>query len=130
MTTLRTLTAAAALLLTTTACSTTAARPNAGPLPPAQATSVEVTNNNWSDMVVYAVRSGVRQRLGTVTSMTTERLEISRALALPGADLYLVADPIGGSEGFNTGRIMVSPGQRIELTIQNHLAISNYSVWE
>ena len=119
----------AGLILATAACSGAGENRPDGPLPPDASTTVEVTNRNWSDMVVYAVRAGTRHRLGTVTSMTTRQLRVPRGLASGGSGVLLVADPIGGREYFNTGRIMVGPGQQIQLTLENHLPLSNYSVW-
>src|SRR5690606_36702747 len=37
---------------------------------------VDVSNFNWLDMAIYAVRGGMRVRLGTVTSMNRERFTI------------------------------------------------------
>lgn len=128
MNTLRSLTTAVALAVAAGAC-TAHASPRTGPLPAERETTVEVTNNNWSDMVVYVVSSGMRRRLGTINSMSTERLRVPRALVMPGVKVRLMADPIGDSDTFNTGPILVSPGERIEFTIQNHLAISSYAVW-
>jgi hypothetical protein len=129
MTTARNWIAGAIALTLTSACSAAGSAPASGPLPPEEATTVEVANHNWSDMNVYAVRSGMRYRLGTVISMTTERFRLPPGAVSPGAELRLLVDPIGGTRTFNTAPIQVSPGQRIEFTIQNHLAISSYSVW-
>lgn len=98
-------------------------------LAPELMTRVEVTNNNWSDMVVYAVRNGMRIRLGTVTSMQTQRFRLPETMSGSGTPVSLVADPIGSQDVYQTGRITFMPGQRITLQIQNHLAISSYAVW-
>jgi hypothetical protein len=92
-------------------------------------TTVQVRNNNWSDMVVYAVRHSTRTRLGMVTSMGTERFTVPSGVNLTGGTLSLVASPIGSSARFSTGAIPINPGQTVELTLQNHLPISSWSVW-
>jgi hypothetical protein len=128
MTTLRTLVAAAAILLSTAACAPGMADSN-GPVPARSDIEVQVTNNNWSDMTVYAVRAGMRTRLGTVTSMNTMRFDLPTAYAQAGADVHLVADPIGSRDAYSTQPIQIVPGQTVDFTIENHLAISNVAVW-
>lgn len=90
---------------------------------------VEVHNHNWSDMVVYAVHHNTRIRLGMVTSMNTERFAIPARFEYASSDLRLVAAPIGAVDEFSTPPIMVAPGQRVELRLENLLSISNWSVW-
>src|SRR5688500_15818689 len=87
--------AVAATTLLTTACSTatyptreSAARQHAQ-------TKVQVTNHNWMDMTVYALRDGSRVRIGSVTSGTTERFSLPRGFDLRTGALRLEADPIG-----------------------------------
>ncbi len=123
-----TLVTALALSTMAAAC---AANPghSAAPSPQQARTTVEVTNNNWSDMVVYAVLRGTRFRLGLVTSMSSRTLDFPRNVTLAGTRLKLAADPIGSREIFVTQSIDVTPGQYVEFNIQNHLAISSYAVW-
>jgi hypothetical protein len=92
-------------------------------------TVVTVTNNNWADMVVYVVRSTMRTRLGTVTSMNTQDLEIPASMIGPAATLRLQALPIGSRRQHVTPPIYVGPGQQINYTIQNQLSISTVTVW-
>lgn len=105
------------------------ARPATGPQPAETKTTVQVTNHNWSDMVVYAVHNGLRVRLGMVTSMSSRRMAVPRNLALATGDFRLAVDPIGSSQGFVTQPLQIRPGSRIEFNIQNNLPISSYSVW-
>jgi hypothetical protein len=91
--------------------------------------TIRVQNQNWSDVVVYAVRSGRRHRLGMVTSMSSARFRLPRGLAMGTGELQLVADAIGSSRGFTSGPIHVSNGQEIALNVQNHLPMSTVSVW-
>ncbi|HET7275408.1 MAG TPA: hypothetical protein VFI91_09620 [Longimicrobiaceae bacterium] len=128
MTALQTLSATIVTLASTTACGAWAAS-ETGPDPYMAEMTVQVSNHNWSDMVVYGVSGGFRQRLGTVTSMSTRRFQLPRAAALSLGGVHLIADPIGSDRSYSTGMIQVSPGQTIEFNIENNLAISNYSVW-
>jgi len=91
--------------------------------------TIRVENRNWSDVVVYAVRSGRRHRLGMVTSMSSARFRLPRGMATGSGDLQLVADQIGSSRGFVSEPIHISTGQEIALSVQNHLPMSTVSVW-
>ncbi len=91
--------------------------------------TVEVTNNNWSDMVVYAQRNGVRMRLGTVTSMTSARFDLPVPMLSGSGELYFVADPIGSDRAYRSPVVMVGRGQRVEFMLENNLAHSSLSVW-
>src|SRR5690606_8283601 len=73
--------------------------PASGPTPPAtEAAQVEVTNQNWSDVVVYAVRLNQPVRLGMVTSMSVERFKLPRSTASSGDHIRLMISPIGSSQ--------------------------------
>lgn len=91
---------------------------------------IQVTNNNWLDMAVYAVRNGLRMRLGTVNSLNTETFTVPRALMTGASAFQLVADPIGSSGTFQTQSISVWPGQTVKFQIENQLGISNVSTWD
>ncbi len=91
--------------------------------------TVEVTNNNWADMVVYAQRNGVRVRLGTVTSMTTQAFDLPLPLLSGSGELFFVADPIGSDRAYRSPVVMVGRGQRVEFLLENNLALSSLSVW-
>ena len=116
---------AAATLLT--ACGT--ARYEA---PPSNAydrsVQVEVTNNNWMDMTVYAMRGSMRVRLGTVTTGSVERFDLPRSVNVQSGELRLVADPIGSQREYSSHPIVVEPGARITWSLENHLALSSFSV--
>lgn len=90
--------------------------------------TVRVTNNNWSNMTVYAVRGTSRFRLGMVTSMATEVFRLPGALADAGG-VRLLADPIGGSEQFITPTVQVRSGDEVKLELQNQLQVSSISVF-
>jgi hypothetical protein len=91
-------------------------------------TIARVTNNNWLDVGLYAVRGGSRERLGIVRSFETQAFELPpHFLAASGLRLYV--DLIGSRQSYQTDRIPVSPGQLIELVVQERLAQSHYSVF-
>jgi hypothetical protein len=91
-------------------------------------TTVQVTNNNWSDMVIYVIRSTMRVRLGMVNSMNTTTFQLPASVSGPTTTVRLEANPIGSPQPYLTPAVNVWPGQQIELTIQNHLAVSSVAV--
>lgn len=91
--------------------------------------TVVVTNNNWSDMTVYAQRNGVSVRLGTVTSMTTQRFSLPAPMVGGTGELNFLADPIGSNQVFRSPAVMVGRGQQVEFMLQNNLALSSLAVW-
>lgn len=121
--------AAAAVSLTLGACASTggAARP-ADAATRAPSASVKVENYNWSDVVVYAVQNNTRQRLGTVTSMSTVVFRVPERFMASTSALRLMVDPIGSVEGWETEGIMVQPGQMVSFSIQNRLPLSSVAV--
>lgn len=101
-----------------------------GPAAPASAAaSVRVTNNNWSDMTVYMERTGLRVRLGTVTSMGSQTFRVPGSVLGGEGDVRLVADPIGSRESYVTQPVQVWPGQMVAFKIENHIAVSSIAVW-
>lgn len=91
--------------------------------------TVRVTNHNWSNMNVYAVRGSTRFRLGMVTTMATQVFRLPPALASGAGGVRLLADAIGGNEQFLTPAVQVSRGEEVKLEIHNQLQISSVSVW-
>ena len=92
------------------------------------ATQVQVTNHNWMDMTVYAMREGHRVRLGTVTSQTVDRFQLPRGFDLGAGMLRLEADPIGSNDTFTSEPISVQMGSVVNWTIENHIALSSYYI--
>lgn len=89
-------------------------------------TVVRVTNNNWSDMTVYLLRDGLRRRLGTVTSQTTDTFVVPTYLMTTSGRVHLLADPIGSRNAFASPPIIINPGQRAEWQLENSLALSSF----
>jgi FtsP/CotA-like multicopper oxidase with cupredoxin domain len=91
--------------------------------------TVRVTNHNWSNMTVYAVRGTTRFRLGMVTTMGTQVFKLPGALANGAGGVRLLADAIGGNEQFLAPPVQVSRGEEVKLELHNQLQISSVSVW-
>lgn len=90
---------------------------------------VEVQNQNWSDMRIYARRDGgPRVRLGSVGSLSSERFRLPRSVMSGSARILLEADPIAGRGIYRTDPISLHGGETIRVNLRNHLAVSGYSV--
>lgn len=87
-----------------------------------------VENNKWLDVNVYAVRNGTRHRLGTVTSLTTERFRLPSWVTVGAAELRLLIDPVGSEHVHLTDPILVSTGSSIMFKVADYLPLSAYSV--
>jgi hypothetical protein len=77
---------------------------------------VHVKNENFLDMNVAVVTSGVSRRLGQVTGNGTADFKISWSTA-NGQQIVLTATPIGGRGTFTSLGVSVGYGQVIELHI-------------
>lgn len=106
--------AALVFLLVLGACST---NPRAEAPGAEEETTVRVENHAWMDMTIYAVASGQRVRLGSVSGNTTGVLSIPPGVVGLGRSLTFVADPLGSSRTSSSFEIYVRPGEEITLTI-------------
>ena len=88
-----------------------------GPSDPNQRTVIQVDNQGFSDMTVYAARSSQRVRLGTATGNSKTNFDIPQALMSGLTPLRFVADPIGGRRASVSEEITVAPGDTVVLTI-------------
>lgn len=94
----------------------------AGDIAPSNAIAVQVHNDNFLDMDVFAVSQGVATRLGTVSGTGSRTFVMDASLATPG--LRVIATPIGGSGRASSGSLSVAPGQTIEFRIGTLLSNS------
>jgi hypothetical protein len=88
---------------------------------------VEVTNQNWQDVTVYVVPSGMPRRLGTVISTCTQTFALPRTMVANGMIQLMVA-PVGSTATYRTDAIMVNPGDLIVWHVENALSLSTYTV--
>jgi hypothetical protein len=91
--------------------------------------SLEVENHNWSDVVIYLLRSSQPERLGMVTAHSTGTFVFPyRRLGTSGSS-RLSAYPIGGRSAFNSENLLVQPGQSIKWTLESDLTRSSLMVY-
>ena len=93
-----------------------------GEVVPDNAVVVQVRNENFLDMDVFAVNNGVATRLGTVTGNSGRNFVLPRAVTTTGVSI--VATPIGGEGRATSGSLMVAPGETVEFRIGSILANS------
>ena len=80
-------------------------------------TVVQVDNQGFLDMTVYAARSSQRVRLGIATGNGKTNFNIPSVLVTGLTPLRFVADPIGGRRASVSEEITVAPGDTVVLTI-------------
>ena len=102
-------------LATIAACSTLSR--GSGTTDQSQSTVVQVDNQGFLDMDVYAVRSGQRLRIGLAPGNTKTNLTLPSTLVSGLASLRFVADPIGGRRASVSQEITVAPGDTVVMTI-------------
>jgi hypothetical protein len=78
---------------------------------------VQVDNQGFSDMVIYALNGAQRVRLGTATGHSTRTFTIPRYLVGGAGPLRFLADPIGGNRTPVSEEMTVQPGDLVTLTI-------------
>jgi hypothetical protein len=80
-------------------------------------TIIEVDNQGFLDMTVYAQRSSQRIRLGIANGNSKTDLAVPPVLISGLTPLRFVADPIGGRRASVSEEITVAPGDTVVLTI-------------
>ncbi|NLG63730.1 MAG: hypothetical protein GX539_15950 [Candidatus Cloacimonetes bacterium] len=109
---LRTALAALALVLVAGACASGGGQRDETP------TYVTVDNQSRYDMTIYVVRdNGQRIRIGRVSSVSEERLQIPSYLLFGITNLRFLADPLAAQGTPISNTIAVVPGEEIHLTI-------------
>ena len=89
----------------------------AGNVDPNQPTVVQVDNQGFSDMTVYAVRNSQRVRLGIATGNSKTNFTLPSSVSGGLASLRFIADPIGGRRNSISQEITIAPGDTVVLTI-------------
>ncbi len=87
-----------------------------------------VENQNFYDVDIYALSSGLPTRIGTVSgSSGTARFALSPTV-IGASDFRLIAAPIGGNGRASSGPLLVSGGRTIKFTIAPSLSQSHAEV--
>lgn len=86
---------------------------------------VRVVNNNWLDVNIYAVTGARTWRLGTVRSFQEIDFELPRWLLSGAYEVTLVTDPIGSRHGNISNRVIFTPGDVVQLNVENAINMTN-----
>ncbi len=78
---------------------------------------LQVQNQSFSDMVIYALSGSQRVRLGMATGNSTKSFTLPQYLVRSGGTLRFQADPIGGNRAPVSEEMSVQPGDIVTLTI-------------
>ena len=89
---------------------------------------VKATNLAWKNIHVYAIAGASWQSLGVLSSQGEETWELGVTLTAGRREIRLAADPVGSRRAFISDPILVEPGDLVEWTIQDNLALSSVSV--
>jgi hypothetical protein len=81
------------------------------------AAMVQVENQGFSDMVIYAISGGQRVRLGLATGNSSKTFTVPRYLTGGAGPIRFLADPIGGNRTPISEEMSVQPGDLVTLTI-------------
>jgi hypothetical protein len=103
------------LLLGASACKTFGH--GSGQIDPNAPTVIQVDNQGFLDMNVFAVRSSQRVRLGIAPGNTKTSFRVPPGLISGLTSLRFIADPIGGTRASVSQEITVAPGDTVGLTI-------------
>lgn len=115
----------AVLLLTAVACSH--GKPGAPAEPRPDPVLVHVKNENFLDMNIAVVISGVSRRLGQVSGNSSGEFKIDYMLTV-GQSIAITGTPIGGRGIASSGLLNVSEGQIIEFEIGSSLRQSSATI--
>src|SRR6476620_5909482 len=87
-----------------------------------------VENQNFYDVDIYALSSGLSTRIGTVSGAnSTARFALNPTIT-NAADFRLIATPIGGNGRAASGPLLVGPGRMVKFTITPSLSQSHAEV--
>ena len=104
-------------LLIVLALAACAGRSGTGTPNPDSETILQVQNQGFSDMVIYALNGSQRTRLGLATGNSTKSFTLPQYLVRNGGTLRFQADPVGGNRAPVSEEMSVQPGDIVTLTI-------------
>ena len=99
-------------------------RPSSVPQGPVDGVPLQISNHNWSDVVIYVVRDGFQSRLGVAAAATATSFTLPRRMLGQAGELQLFGRPIGAKGSAFTETVIVQPGQWVEWTLEDDLSRS------
>jgi hypothetical protein len=117
-----------ALLLATGACAGPRQQVSDAAAPGAGEFTLVVNNRHPLDVNVFLSRDSQADRVGTVSTATSETLVLPARMLGQGGLVRLIAEPIGADTRYTTEPVHLQPGQRLEVNVEAVISRSNYSV--
>ena len=99
-----------------------------GPTPVMPPVEVHVTNHNRSDVNVYVLRGGTRNRLGTVVAGDTRVIPIRHLPAMAVQQFGFEIQRIGAEGVFALPRVSITPGQSVHIQVEDLITTSEIHV--
>jgi hypothetical protein len=96
---------------------------------PADGVPLEISNHNWSDVVIYVVQDGFQSRLGVAAAASATSFTLPRRMLGQAGELQLFGRPIGAQGSAFTETVIVQPGQWVEWTLEDDLSRSAIGVF-
>jgi hypothetical protein len=105
-------------------------RQDVDPAPQEQANgfSLILTNHHVLDVNVFLQHDGQADRIAMVNASTSKALELPLRMLGQGGAIRLIAEPIGDDTRYTTDILTVQPGQAVQLSVENPITRSNYSI--
>jgi hypothetical protein len=91
--------------------------------------TLEVANNNWSDVIIYLIHDGRRNRLSLVTAARNTSIAIPPRYVSSNGSVQIVAHRIGGNDEYVSPIVSVRMGHTVALTLESNLNRSTVGVW-
>ncbi len=96
---------------------------------PVQDLVLEVSNNNWSDVVIYMIQNGSRKRFTMVTAARSATVSIPSRLISSSGGVQIVAHRVGGTDEYVSPVVSILLGHIVALTLESNLNRSTIGVW-
>lgn len=90
---------------------------------------LQVSNNNWSDVVLYMVHDGRRMRFTVVTAAHSAEFAIPPRWINANGTVQFVAHRIGGTDEYISPAVSVRLGRTVTLSLESNLVRSSVGVW-
>lgn len=112
------------LLLSACTSAEPARRFGFGARAPQEFIRIEVVNDNFADMTIFAMGGGANIRLGDVTGKSTATFSLDPAQLSPSSALRLLADPLGSRNAFLSDEVVPGRGAVVVLNVAPSLQMS------
>jgi hypothetical protein len=91
--------------------------------------TLEVENHNWSDINIYVLHDGRRDRLTTVTAAKDVSMALPAQFQGETGVFRLTIYRIGGRDSYTTDPISIRTGNTVRLTVESDLQRTSVGVW-